>query len=251
MPVSALALAADAAVRAASLNLCTDEYLLLLGQPSQIVSVSHLSRDPLESTLAASARRYPANDGTLEGVARHRPALLLTMGSSGGDRLSIAARLGMKVLDLPYPQSPEEVIAQARQVAQALGRPAAAEHFAAAHGKLAATTPRPVEGAMLSQGGLSISPDGLSARWLRLAGYAQPPLEGNRLTLERLATMPPKWLIRSDYRSGQQSRGQALLRHPLVRRLHSRTVTTDGRPWTCGGLPMLAEVARLRKARGR
>jgi iron complex transport system substrate-binding protein len=251
MPVSALALAAEAAVRAASLNLCTDEYLLLLAEPRQIVSVSHLSRDPLETTLADRGKRFPANDGTLEGVARHRPTLLLTMGSGGGDRLRIAARLGMTVLDLPYPSSPEKVIAQARQVARALGRPAAAEPYAAFHARLSATAPRPVEGALLGHGGLSIAPDGLSARWLRLAGYAQPPLAGNRLTLERLATSPPKWLIRSDYRSRQQSRGQAFLRHPLVRRLSPRTRMTDGRPWTCGGLPMLAEVARLRDQRAR
>jgi hypothetical protein len=63
--------------------------------------------------------------------------------------------------------------------------------------------------------------------------------------------MPPKWLIISDYRQRQQSRGQAWLSHPLVRRLEGRTLRTDGRAWTCGGLPMLAEVARLRQAAAR
>lgn len=251
MPASALALAAEAAVRAASLNLCTDEYLLLLARPEQIVSVSHLSHDPLESTLAGTARRYPSNNGTLEGVTRQRPTLLLTMGSGGGDRLRIAARLGMRVVDLPYPNSPQEVIEQARLVAKALGRPAAAESFAAALARLAASKPQAVEGALLGQGGLSITPDGLSAQWLRLSGFAQPALPGNRLTLERLATSPPKWLIASDYRREQGSRGAAFLRHPLVRRLGGRTLRTDGRPWTCGGLPMLAEISRLRQARSR
>lgn len=251
MPASALALAAEAAVRAASLNLCTDEYLLLLARPEQIVSVSHLSRDPLETTLAGAARRFPSNSGTLEGLARRRPTLLLTMGSSGGDRLRIAGRLGMRVLDLPFPSSPQQVVDQARTVARALGRPGAAEPYAAALARLRATQPRLVEGALLGQAGQSISPDGLSAEWLRLAGYAQPALPGNRLTLERIATKPPRWLIESNYRRGQQSRGAAFLAHPLLRRLNSRILRTDGRPWTCGGLPMLAEVARLRHAQPR
>lgn len=249
MPASALALAAEAAVRAASLNLCTDEYLLLLARPEQIASVSHLSRDPLESTLWRAARRHAGNSGTLEAVAGKRPTLLLTMGGSGGDRLRIAGRLGMRVLDLPFPSSPEEVVTQARQVARALGRPRAADPYAAALARLRASQPLLKGGALLGQAGNSIAPDGLSAAWLGLAGYFQPALPGNRLTLEQLATQPPKWLIRSDYRSTQQSRGQAWLSHPLVRRLEPRTLRTDGRPWTCGGLPMLAEVARLRQAR--
>lgn len=246
MPGSALALAAEAAVRAASLNLCTDEYLLLLGRPEQIVSVSHLSRDPLESTLWNRARRHQGNNGTLEGVARARPTLILTMGGGGGDRLRLADRLGMKVIDLPYPSSPGEVVAQARIVASALGRPHAAEPYAAALGRLRPGAPPLREGALLGHNGSSIAPDGLSAAWLALAGYRQPALPNNRLTLERLATKPPRWLVVSDYRRGQQSRGQAFLAHPLVRRLAPRTVRTDGRPWTCGGLPMLSEVARLR-----
>ena len=50
MPASAF-LAASAAARVASLNLCTDEYLLLLARPGEVVSVSYLSQDPLESPL--------------------------------------------------------------------------------------------------------------------------------------------------------------------------------------------------------
>lgn len=249
MPASALVLAAETAVRAASLNLCTDEYLLLLAAPGQIVSVSHLARDPLESTLWMRARRHPENNGTLEGVARQRPTLLLTMGGGGGDRMRLAARLGMKVLDLPFPSSPEEVVTQARQVARALGSPQAAAPYAEVLKRLRATRPPGKEGALLAQGGSSIAPDGLSAAWLGLAGYRQPALPGNRLSLERLATKPPKWLVMSDYRRTQKSRGQAFLAHPLVRRLSDRTIRTDGRPWTCGGLPMLAEVARLRRPR--
>ena len=40
MPAFALAWAASAVIRAASLNLCTDEYLLLLAEPRQIASIS-------------------------------------------------------------------------------------------------------------------------------------------------------------------------------------------------------------------
>ncbi len=51
MPGFASLLAASAAVRVASLNMCTDEYLLLLARPQEIASVSRLSRDPADSSL--------------------------------------------------------------------------------------------------------------------------------------------------------------------------------------------------------
>ena len=46
MPVSASLSAVSAALRVASLDLCADEYLLLLARPSEIASVSRLSHDP-------------------------------------------------------------------------------------------------------------------------------------------------------------------------------------------------------------
>jgi len=251
MPAFAWALAADAAVRAASLNLCTDELLLSLAAPGQIVSVSHLSQLREETALWRQARRYAANDGSLESVAARRPTLLLSMGGSGRARAALAQRLGIRLIDLPYPSSPEQAVAQAEQVATALGRPQAAQPYRAALRHLRATQPPLEEGAFLSGGGQSLSPGGLGAQWLGLAGWRQPVLPNGRLDLETLATHPPKWLIKSDYRIGQASRGTAFFRHPLVTRLAARTITTDGRPWTCGGLPMLAEVARLRQLQRR
>src|SRR4051794_10636643 len=74
---------APGAVRVASLNLCTDELLLLLAPPSRIVSVSYLSQDPLESPLWHQARRFHGNDGSLLSVAPLTPSLVLMMGGTG------------------------------------------------------------------------------------------------------------------------------------------------------------------------
>ena len=249
MPASALAQAADTALRVASLNLCTDELLLLLGQPQQIVSVSHLSHSPHETALWRAARTHRANDGKLESVIAQRPHLILTMGGAGGARQTLARRFGARLVELPYPSTPAEVIDQASQIATLLRRPADALPYRRQLSRLQATQPRLEYGAFLGSGGLSLSPQGLGASWLGLAGFRQPALPNSRFDLETLATTPPKWLIRSDYRAEQASRGMAWLKHPLVTRLASRTLETDGRAWTCGGLPMLAEVAKLRAKR--
>ena len=68
---------ADAAPRrVASLNLCTDELVLMLAAPEQIVSVTHLAQQPAETPLWRQARRYPRNDGSLLSVAPLRPDLV-------------------------------------------------------------------------------------------------------------------------------------------------------------------------------
>lgn len=242
--------AASGAVHAASLNLCTDEYLLLLARPQQIASVSFLSHDPRESSLWLQARRHPANRGSLESALRPRPTLILTMGGGGRSTALLARRLGIRVLDLPYPASVADVSRQAEQVAVALSNPGRADLFKRAISTLQQHTPsRSRDAAFLSGGGLSLDPTSLGAQWMRLAGYTQRSLPNGRLSLETLATRPPRWLLRSEYRKDQWSRGSAWLSHPLVRRLQGRTLAVDGRAWTCGGLPMIAEVARLRAAK--
>jgi iron complex transport system substrate-binding protein len=54
----------------ASINLCTDQLLLSIAAPEQILSLSWLSADPEESMLAAAAGRYPLNYGTAEELLR-------------------------------------------------------------------------------------------------------------------------------------------------------------------------------------
>src|SRR5215212_6040081 len=69
---ASLALAGPAGAaprRVASLNLCTDELLLALAAPAQIVSVTHLAQDPAETPVWREARRYRRNDGSLLSVA--------------------------------------------------------------------------------------------------------------------------------------------------------------------------------------
>ncbi|MCW3797478.1 hypothetical protein OMW55_06630 [Sphingomonas sp. BN140010] len=248
MPVFALASAASTAIRAASLNLCTDEYLLLLARPDQIASVSYLAAEPSESVLWRRTAGILRNRGTLESALPARPNLVLTMGGGGRATAALAARLGLKVIDLSYPASLRDIRKQALVVAQAMGASDRAQVLIGKIDALQASRPsQRADAAFLAGAGNSLDPSSLGAQWLDLAGYRQRTLPRGRVDLELLATNPPKWLIRSSYRSGQWSRSQAWLDHPLVRRLRPRTIRTDGRPWTCAGLPMIAEVERLRR----
>lgn len=234
--------------RVASLNLCTDELLLLLAAPGQILSVTHLSQSPAETPYWRTARRYPRNDGSLLSVAGMKPDLVLTMGGGARDRVRIAARLGIRTLDLPYPANLAAIEASVAKVAAALGREAAGKTLLSRIARLRAQTPaKTVDTVWLGGGGRSLAAIGLGAEWMRLAGLRQRALAGDRIGLEQLLTAPPKVLLRSDYRSGQFSGEQRWLSHPLARGVaRSHVMPTDGRRWTCMGPAMIAEIERLR-----
>lgn len=247
MPVFASLLAASLAggVRVASLNLCSDEYLLLLAGPGEVASVSRLSKDRADSPLWRRARAVPGNGGRLEQVLGARPILVLTMGGGGRSTGEIARRMGMRVVDLPFPADVAGVEANMVRVARALGDVRRADPWRSRLARLRATQGARREALYLGGGGVSLSPGSLGAEWMRLAGLEQRLVPGGRVTLEQMAARPPAILLRSTYRRGEVSLGQRWLDHPLARRA-GRTVATDGRPWLCTGPLMPFEIERLR-----
>jgi iron complex transport system substrate-binding protein len=238
--------------RVVSLNLCTDELLLLLADPRQIASLTHLAGKAEESPLWRQAQKYPVNDGTLASAATARPDLILTMGG-GGDRFGVAQRLGARIVDLPFPTGLDDVVAAIRGLAVALGRQAQGEALVARIAQLRATAPGAgVDTLWIGGGGRTVAANGLEAEWMALAGYTQRATAGDQLQLETLLVAPPQVLLRSDYRQDQYSRGQAWLAHPPAdARGKSRTIATDGRRWTCMGPLLIEEVQRLRRERPR
>jgi iron complex transport system substrate-binding protein len=239
---------AAAPIRVASLNLCTDELVLTLARPDQIVSVTSLSRDARESSLWREARRYRANDGSLMAVATLRPDLVLAMGGGGRDRELIARAIGAKLVVLPFPESLDDIEAAIARVAAALGRTDAGRRLVDEIRAAGRSAPvRRHDAIFLAGGGRSLAGDGLGAQWLRLAGLRQRPLKADRIDAETMLAFPPGLLMRSDYRADQSSREQQWLTHPALRRVRAPQISTDGRRWTCMGPTLLPEVLRLRR----
>lgn len=235
--------------RVASFNFCADEYLLLLARPNEIASVTALSRNPFESTLWRSARRYHANRGSLEQAIGQRPTLLLGMGGGGRATMMIAERIGLETLDLTLPTAIGDVARNMRLVARALGDERRAEPWLRWLARLKLSAPPQRDAIFLSAGGNSgnsVGAQSIEAEWMALAGLKQRSLPGGRATLEQLATRPPTVLLRSTYRRTERSLGQVWLDHPLAKPKASKMVTVDGRPWTCAGPSMLGEIERLR-----
>ena len=250
MAAFAFVSAISAGAQVASLDLCADEYLLMFARNEQVAAVSRLSKDPAESPFWKRARTFPSFGGRAETLLPLHPDVLLSVGFAGGRSTQVfAKRLGWRSIVLPYPASPDEVAENVRIVAALLGAGAKEKDWRERFVALRRDAPRSSATMFVSGGGLTVDAEGLSAQWMRLAGFRQLPVPGGKITLERMALHPPATLLLSDYRSGQISLGQRWLQHPIVRSAPSRKVRTDGRPWTCAGPLMLDEIARL-KAHG-
>lgn len=245
--ISAAAAAASPSV--VSLNLCTDEIVMLVARPEQIASVSYLSHLREESALWRRARRFRANDGSMLAAAAFRPNLIVTMGSAGRDRERLAAAVGARLTVLPYAASLSDIMTSVRRIGEATGNQARAAAILSVMRAAIASAPGSAREVVWVDGaGRTLDAAGLGAAWLRIAGLRQSPVPGNRLTLERLLTRPPALLVQSRYRPGQMSSATTWMRHPAAKRvLQGRTLSTDGRRWTCAGPTLLSEILRLRR----
>jgi iron complex transport system substrate-binding protein len=250
--VATALLAAPAAAvpkRVASLNLCTDELALLLAHPGQLVSVTFLGADPQETPLAPRAKGLHRNNGRMESVAALAPDLVLTGGGANRYAAEIARRLGARVVDVPPPQTLDELRRNIRTVAQALERKALGEALIAAmDAKLGPAPIRRKAAVLLSGGGYTVRPDSLSAELARHAGLEQQPFPSERVDLERLLADPPEVIVVTRYRARQTSLHQLWLAHPALKRLPktTRLIEIDGRVWTCLGPLVAGEIVALR-----
>ncbi len=241
----------DAPRRVASLNLCTDELALLLAAPGQLVSVSRLGGDPQETALAGRARGLVLNNGRVDDVAGLAPDLVLTSGGIGGAAAAaLTARMGVRVVTLPFPSTIADVRTNIRTVAAALGQKAVGEAAVVRFDAGLGDVPTVLTPALMTGGGgVAPAADGLSAAFLRHAGLRQMP-SSETMRLEELLEQPPQVLVLSRYRGGQASLNTAWLQHPALARLpvSVRRIETDGRAWTCLGPETAEAVVKLRAA---
>ena len=243
--------------RVVSMNLCTDQLAMLLAAPGQLVSVSHLARDPQMSAMVAEAAAYPPNRGRAEEVYLMRPDLVLA-GTYDGPPVAMLARLGVPVVTLAPPTSLAETRAAIRTIGQALGRAPAAEAMLAQFDARLARLAHPAgEGAPLAAtwgpNGYSAGAESLAGDVLKTAGFA---LLSERLGMAGSGTVPLETLVLADpalivtgRRFPGASRAEETLTHPALTHLHARRIEIPDADWACGIPQVLDALATLAEAR--
>ncbi|MET0066889.1 MAG: ABC transporter substrate-binding protein [Candidatus Thiodiazotropha sp.] len=247
--------------RVVSLNLCSDQLLLMLADRQQIALLSHLATDPHNSYMAPRAAGIPSHRARLEEIIAAQPDLILTTPYTAPRLRHSLEQLGYPLHDLSLGLQPEQISEDIRRLAKRLARPARGEALIGEFqrriaGQPSAQESQPPAALFLQPRGYTSGRNTLQDQALRLAGWrnraAEMGLDGYvQADLEQLIAWQPDALITSPYAPARDSRAERLLSHPALKRLlgGQPVYRVPYKDWICPG-PMLADaVEHLRRAR--
>jgi iron complex transport system substrate-binding protein len=240
-----LATPAAAVERVVSLNLCSDQLLVLMA-PEQVAGLSPLARDPALSFVAARAATLPVVRSSAEAVLRLHPGLVLAGAFGAQTTVALLGQEGVPVWRLDMPQDFAAIRAQTILLAGRLGVPErGAALIAAMDATLRAVRPavHPITAVAWEPRGYTAGPGTLMEAVLRAAGLTNAS-DGRRLGLEALLRHPPDLLVvplAPDY----PSLATDMLDSPSVAAIPRRTLppplTICAGPFTAQAVAMLAQ----------
>nr|WP_283949843.1 ABC transporter substrate-binding protein [Limobrevibacterium gyesilva] len=226
-----------------SLNLCTDEFLVLLA-PQRIAALSPLARDPALSVVAEAARNFPWVRPDAEAVLALHPDLVLAGPYGAQTTLAALERRGVPVERTRLPQDFAAIRAETRRLAELLGAPARGLALLVEMDSRLAAVPRrpPLRALPLQARGYTAPPRSLEDAVLHAAGLINAGT-GARLGLEAVVADPPALLVVAqapDY----PSLATDLLQHPALAGIPRRSIPPAllacGGPWTVRAVELLA-----------
>lgn len=241
---------AEAHPRVVSINMCTDQLVLALADPDQILALSVYARDPMLSFGAAAAANYPSLSGVAEEVLVLQPDLVLSGRYTRQTTRGFLKAKGVALAEFDIARSIADATAQIRRAGELLGQPARADAAVAAIDAAVARA-KARQHARLSVlplqrrgwvAGRTLTTDLLDVLGLTNAGAAFAAT-GGFVPLEKIIAHRPDALLLTRELAAAEDQGSALLVHPALVKLYppGRRIYLPERLTVCGG-PMLAEA---------
>jgi len=230
------------AARVVSLNLCTDQMLVLLA-PEKIAALSPLARDLALSFVAPQAAHLPVVRASAEAVLELRPDLVLAAPYGAQTTLALLQQERVPVLRIALPHDFAGIRQMTRLLAATLGVPQRGEVLLAAMDARLNRLPHPdheLRALVWEPRGLTAGPGTLMDAVLRAAGLNNGS-DGSRESLETLLRHPPDVLV-VQTASAYPSIATSLLDHPALAGVARREIPPA--VTICAG-PFSAEAAAL------
>jgi iron complex transport system substrate-binding protein len=249
---SAPARAADLP-RIASMNVCTDQLLLTLAEPAQILGLSRYSRDRFQSWAADDARRYRILSGGAEDILVLRPDVVVASLLDKRSTRELLKEKGLHLAEFDVPRSLDEVKDQIRRTGEITRHPdRAVAEIAKLDAAIArarqAVAHKPYRVLPLSRRGWVSGSESLLSSLLTETGLFNAAGEigvafGGFAPLEAIVNLKPDFIVVSDAGEYAEDDGRAFLLHPALERFYppSKRIVIPDRLTVCGGV-MLADA---------
>lgn len=236
--------------RIASLNLCTDQLLLMLAPRSRIASVTDWAARPESSYMAVAAQGIPTNHGSVETVLPQNPDLILASEYTDVTLLQVLRRLGYRVEILSVPQNLAQARAYILHFGELVGEEMAAQRVVDAMDERLRRIDARVAGTQTTELAAAYAPNGLTvgrgavlAEIIERAGWRnlgnELPIHGyGQISLEQLLVAQPRLLVLDITAANHgDSIAHGYLAHPALSALkqHVRTVVVPPTLSECVG----------------
>ena len=242
--------------RIASMNVCTDQLLVPLADPDQILGLSRFSRDAWQSFVADEARRFPTLSGGAEDILVLRPDIVVASLFDKRSTRELLRQNGLRLAEFAVPRNLDEVKAQIRRMGEITGHP---DRAAAEIARLDAAITKARQAAAerryrvlpLSRRGFVTGSDSLVSSLLGEIGLLNAAGElgvgmGGFASLEAIVSLKPDFLLVSEAGDRAEDEGRAFLLHPALERFYppERRIVIPERLTVCGGV-MIADALDL------
>jgi iron complex transport system substrate-binding protein len=239
--------------RIASMNVCTDQLLLTLADPKQILGLSRYSRDRFQSWAADDARRYRILSGGAEDILVLKPDVVVASLFDKRSTRELLKEKGLHLAEFDVPRSLDEVKDQIREMGEIVQHPGRA---AAEIARLDAAITRARQAVALkryrvlplSRRGWVSGSESLLSSLLTETGLFNAAGElgvafGGFASLEAIVNLKPDFILVSEAGDRAEDDGRAFLLHPALERFYppSKRIVIPDRLTVCGGV-MLADA---------
>ena len=236
-----------------SMNVCTDQLVLRLADPGQILGLSRFSRDGWQSPAAGDAHRYPILSGGAEDVLVLRPDIVVASLFDKRSTRELLKEHGLHLAEFAVPRTLDEVKVQIRQMGEIAGHPdRAADEIAKLDAAMArarkTVADKHYRVLPLSRRGWVSGSDSLVSSLLTETGLFNAAGDlgvggGGFASLEAIVSLKPDFILVSQAGDTARDDGQAFLLHPALERFYppARRIVIPERLTECGGV-MLADA---------